>query len=518
MSLSLPATPVNDFASLKTSHRHSLNPGSAPRPLHLVDANVPAHSPGPATAPLSHSFGSPLTSPRNSLSYSERNSVVKPTRHPSRRQSSISYFASHDDGRQSSRHSSRSLSVKSNRGSTEGVPVADRRSVGSEEFGASEPRARPPLTLTEKHADLLQFIAQKESKCLELRSQLAVHETELLNLKRQWERIVNRGFDRVNGLNDYSSMSSFNSPTAAGGQGASPSPSISNTRTGHAARQSNSSVSTSTTTASSTRFSQSSASSLGEDVSPVVVIPENDPEPCHDASQEGHHSRTSGARTSIDMQRSTKVHRRKSRDCSQYAGDLSSSPTSSSTAIDVMVSPSNESPASPYIETDAAAQRKHVRRQDSAFPPPSSIPGLASLSVVGGSVPPVSTWVGSVGKKWEELQKGTSFAKSQKRASVLFSDVSQSIAFALASPNSASPSQQSPGLSSVASLSLPQTPSRFSTSTVSLLDDDEDTIHGSVALGSVMTPDSTAKLAPPRLTPSPAPLSASTSDDDEWNW
>lgn len=31
-----------------------------------------------------------------------------------------------------------------------------------------------------RHADLLHFIAQKESKCLELRYQLAVHEAELL--------------------------------------------------------------------------------------------------------------------------------------------------------------------------------------------------------------------------------------------------------------------------------------------------------------------------------------------------
>jgi hypothetical protein len=31
-----------------------------------------------------------------------------------------------------------------------------------------------------RHAELLHFIAQKESKCLELRSQLALHEAELL--------------------------------------------------------------------------------------------------------------------------------------------------------------------------------------------------------------------------------------------------------------------------------------------------------------------------------------------------
>jgi hypothetical protein len=47
-----------------------------------------------------------------------------------------------------------------------------------------------------RYADLLQFIAQKESKCLELRSQLAVHESELLEHKRTWERIVRREFGR----------------------------------------------------------------------------------------------------------------------------------------------------------------------------------------------------------------------------------------------------------------------------------------------------------------------------------
>ena len=47
-----------------------------------------------------------------------------------------------------------------------------------------------------RYADLLQFIAQKESKCLELRSQLTIHESELLELKRKWERIVRREFGR----------------------------------------------------------------------------------------------------------------------------------------------------------------------------------------------------------------------------------------------------------------------------------------------------------------------------------
>lgn len=46
---------------------------------------------------------------------------------------------------------------------------------------------------TGRHADLLRFIAQKESKCLELRQQLAVHEAELAQLKQTWTRIVTRG-------------------------------------------------------------------------------------------------------------------------------------------------------------------------------------------------------------------------------------------------------------------------------------------------------------------------------------
>ncbi|KAL0958323.1 hypothetical protein HGRIS_000468 [Hohenbuehelia grisea] len=70
--------------------------------------------------------------------------------------------------------------------------------VGEEEndkFGQPLERRRGPLTPAEKHAELLQFIAQKESICLELRSQLAVHEAELVQLKRKWELIVSRGLD-----------------------------------------------------------------------------------------------------------------------------------------------------------------------------------------------------------------------------------------------------------------------------------------------------------------------------------
>lgn len=127
-----------------------------------------------------------------------------------RRQSSISYFAPRDgEGRTSLRPSptgakhglTRSVSVGNKTplsppgvGSARGASPGDRRSTGSVESAQSE---KSPHTLAEKyailsswlpksnihafrHADLLQFIAQKESKCLELRSQLATHEAELL--------------------------------------------------------------------------------------------------------------------------------------------------------------------------------------------------------------------------------------------------------------------------------------------------------------------------------------------------
>ncbi|KAK0203988.1 hypothetical protein DFS33DRAFT_1335996 [Desarmillaria ectypa] len=90
-------------------------------------------------------------------------------------------------------------------------PPSRRQSTMS--YRDIERKHREPLTLTEKHADLLHFIAQKESKCLELRSQLAVHEAELLQLKRKWERIVFRGFERQQ--QTPSPLPALSSPTSS---------------------------------------------------------------------------------------------------------------------------------------------------------------------------------------------------------------------------------------------------------------------------------------------------------------
>ena len=86
-----------------------------------------------------------------------------------------------------------------------------------------------------RHSELLHFIAQKRSKCLELHLQLAVHEAELLQhkssnlnlnihsqftsyvyvVKRKWERIVNRGFERTLSPSTSNSASTTSPTTMA---------------------------------------------------------------------------------------------------------------------------------------------------------------------------------------------------------------------------------------------------------------------------------------------------------------
>ncbi|KAH8998122.1 hypothetical protein EDB92DRAFT_1941794 [Lactarius akahatsu] len=111
-------------------------------------------------------------------------------RHPSspsvsRRQSTISYLPADSPRLWSPRTSEKGSTALKRTVSLHNKKEA-RASTGSI---PQRPTHQPAvLTLAERHADLLQFIAQKESKCLELRSQLAAHESELIDLKRKWER------------------------------------------------------------------------------------------------------------------------------------------------------------------------------------------------------------------------------------------------------------------------------------------------------------------------------------------
>ncbi|CDZ98430.1 hypothetical protein [Phaffia rhodozyma] len=114
-------------------------------------------------------------------------------------------------------------------GLTEGVrsisigrsPRRTRRSMEDMTAPATSPApAAQAMTLAEKHADLLSFIAQKESRCLELREQLAQNEAELANLKKKWTTVVSRASARsANELNPPFSANQNRTNNAGNGQG-----------------------------------------------------------------------------------------------------------------------------------------------------------------------------------------------------------------------------------------------------------------------------------------------------------
>jgi hypothetical protein len=64
-----------------------------------------------------------------------------------------------------------------------------------------------------RHSDLLSFIAQKESRSLELREELTKTDAELASLKKKWEGIVRRA---QAGLSSNPSASSSNAPSSSG--------------------------------------------------------------------------------------------------------------------------------------------------------------------------------------------------------------------------------------------------------------------------------------------------------------
>lgn len=211
----------------------------------------------------------------------------------------------------------------------------------------------------------------------------------------------------------------------------------------HSASQSNSSISTNTT--KSTRFSQSSTSSIGEeplllkddstppredDAVQVLIVrdtgatPTMSPNPDFVRKQQQYEQEQEQKRptalascsthssfetepdcfTSLSMNKRTKMHQRRSRDNSNNAGLTIS--------LDNLRSPTNSTSTSrspsPSVDLKREAMRvKRATMNGSTFPPMSSIPGLASLAVAATSPPAVSSWVGSVGKKWEELQRGS---------------------------------------------------------------------------------------------------------------
>ncbi|KAK2459922.1 hypothetical protein APHAL10511_008051 [Amanita phalloides] len=175
------------------SKRHSLNIYTGPKPLHLVDGTAP-------------DFQS-----RNLASTHRRQSSISYKRSSYDSPSHIRLLDESDSPHRGIKPRPKSVAYPST--PLSGIP-RDRRSIGPGFSTAGlSVEDRPPLTLAEKHADLLRFIAQKESKCLELRSQFAVHEAELLQLKHKWERIVSRGFESPHSFSSPASSTTHSPPT-----------------------------------------------------------------------------------------------------------------------------------------------------------------------------------------------------------------------------------------------------------------------------------------------------------------
>nr|GAT55844.1 predicted protein [Mycena chlorophos] len=426
-------------------------------------------------------------------------SATTPTT-PSRRPSSIIYNPP-------SRPPNRSGLSRSN-----SVDISSRRNSAPPET------QRSPVTLAEKHKDLLEFIAQKEAKVLELRTQLLAHENELLQLKRKWERIVSRGFTSPQNASFASTSTSSGgsvetNPTSANGgavleglregvQGVgrliasfSPAPYssldavMSPTRRTHSTSSSTSTIGTS----KSTRLSQSSTSSIEEETEcpadsegQVLVV-------VHDT----------GTTPTMSPSGAFSARRQQPRD------RLRAHTPDSSAEAEADFFAANASLQLLATSTPLEQTRPVPKRAATT----STIPGLALVE----SVAPVSAWVDTVGKKWEELQRVPSVAKNTKRASLLLSDIAS--ALQVATPPASSPSV-SPSISSA-----------------SLLDDDS---SGDLMLQApALTPAPVASLklssrmASNRQQRSQSPLSLPSDktkpesrgdaavhddDDEEWNW
>ncbi|KAF9552359.1 hypothetical protein CPC08DRAFT_754792 [Agrocybe pediades] len=725
---------MNETSAPPSSFKHSasLSPSNAtPRPLHLTLGTVTGGS-SPSTP---RSSGSPGASSRTELSSPsvvvEESPTISnfKTTSKAKKRSSITYIpsnGSHDHSpltstfdRRGSNEVLRSplgLGVDVNWNSGAGLSRSSSLGGGgggrgSSSRGAGTPRTttrfsdshtstsardatpttphikdRPPVTLAEKHAELLHFIAQKESKCLELRSQLAVHEAELLELKRKWERIVNRGFGKSLSPGDANILST--SPNGSLLLASSPSPSASQSNAtpnfplsgvlspttttpgaavvfegikegvqgvsrliaaglesivqvnaadvatdktpeptnpipfrlgsapqkqhqrkanghiyGHGQNESQSSSSTAVSAISSGAFSSvslSSASSvdtLASGSDSTAKLPSSTSS--EDAQSEfgefesGQASKVSSTRSSLsgkdilmvqdtgatptmspnpDFQRRRE---KKMREVSELKLDPVDTevfdwddgwdePASEEQAKDDALKTASSSSSSRSSVTASSVKEGKAKSNPSSSPSTAFAP-LSSIV----ATPQMSSWVGSVGKKWGELKGGNTFTRSQKRASVLLSDMQQSIVSVLTSPSAAnseantssssstspsttttSPSPLSPTSKSLFSSNAssrdekmkgkaqtqqpqshrsmtisqpPKSQAQASSTSTSLLDDsdgegdarpngggDDDTVRMRM---NVMLPDSVSPT-----TPVLTPKNAKEADDDEWNW
>ncbi|OAX40817.1 hypothetical protein K503DRAFT_864335 [Rhizopogon vinicolor AM-OR11-026] len=547
-----------------SKHMSPLNTSSTPTPATSLPS--PPHSP-PVSAtrrvfPQSHSTTKALKTTRRQSSISYVSSRVDVySRHTSSTPTAVADSLARTD----IKHASLNLPQVGGGPTKTSRSMKRRTMAGLESFRVSEARvdviveggSKAPLTLADKHADLLHAIAAAESRRLELQGQLTAVEGELGDLKRKWERIVNRepphptlapsslhtSASVVDGLKEGVRLLAAGLSDLTDITSAIPGPAPATNTRWHTQRESDSSVSVSTGSGHG-RLSISSASSVwdGDTSSSTVGKVTEDSE-----TRKGHDNEVARARQA-------KVFRRRSRDVSHPPPAFTrhaTSCSSTSTSVDLVSTPDMVHGASnPAMDTPIAIT-SGIRAHDAdgpvtsgkpskntkraTLPPPSSMPGVGSITVVG------EAW-GSVGKKLGS----DVFSKSQKRASVLLADVSQSIASALSPGPVATTPAPAPFTSSLRTSSSSTSSLRsFSPSTASLRtptsnmssplvrsislrtptsgtlpctgswledDDEENTVHaGSVMMPSVLKPTS-----------SPVPINAVASssfdDDNDWNW
>ncbi|KAG1744191.1 hypothetical protein EDB19DRAFT_1696095 [Suillus lakei] len=608
---------------MNMNHNGSTTPASSKHLTLLNTSSSPTAAsslPSPPYSPPASRSTPPTSAHARGVSPNDATKALKATR----RQSSISYVSSRVDvfsrhGRSTSptvadgligtdtvhgtgglfegpKRTSRSMKRRTMVGLEE---LRGLHAVGEAHAQANAPNAsaigsidRVALTLAEKHADLLHAIAAAESKRLELTGQLAAVEGELGELKRKWERIVNREPPHpilpssaptasvVDGLKEgvrllaagLSDLSDLSSPIP------SPAPPINTEETAGVPRRHAQRVSDSSTSTSGVRqLSRSSVSSLwDEEISLSSGI----------GAEHSQRNATNQARDKeVSRARQEKIFRRRSRDLShpptaftRHATSYNSTSTSVDlgrgsveldSTTDVVRGTSIAAVGISTSEFDADSAESSetpgtntLRSKRSSLAPPSSMPGVGSLAVTGGG------W-GSVGKKLG----GDVFSKSQKRASILLSDVSQSIVSALTpgpvatspapiptsiptpapslfpfpsslrTPSSSITSLRSSSPSASASSSL-RTPSSNTSSpltrstylhtrthshvpaprTNSWLEDEEeeDTVNaGRVMMPSVLTPASASASVgktPNSLALTKRGMATSFDDDDDWNW
>ncbi|KAG9002448.1 hypothetical protein FRB94_003859 [Tulasnella sp. JGI-2019a] len=392
----------------------------------------------------------------------------------------------------------------------------------------SSPKPPPALTLTEKHADLLRFIASKESKCYELRTQLEQHEAELLVLKKKWERIVSKSKPEgvnANGSRDGGggesvrfALKEVGRLLVSGGMGLmddSTSPASSTSTKGHSP--------------SSPSMAQSST---------VKTATPSGPKPAEVIRSSSEIARSSGSGPRVSL---TETRSRKSKEEATLSSPRTSlsSPTSSfmttSGASSTRDSLSSVSTSMSSSLEDVTPSSKVALSSSSAAQPPSS-----ALDDLARSTKPWIPLPNGLNKTWENIQKTTTFGKHSKRASILVSDVTDmstsilgSLSTALLSSGGAS---SSPAMTMAGHRRSPvptPVPAAQRLSAASLLDDDDDIL---MSLGSNLSApikpwSSSASTSSPILKPVAVPPTPSKTsipskkqnkcvytDDEDWNW